>query len=55
MHYAKLTEISFTDTKNTLGAIYIIRDPRNIITSICNHYQIRCNEAFEFMNKNKKH
>ncbi len=29
---------NFTDTDNTLGVIHIVRDPRNIITSIKNHY-----------------
>ena len=29
---------SFTDVFNTLGIIYIVRDPRNVITSIKNHY-----------------
>tara|TARA_B100000963_G_scaffold65223_1_gene53405 strand:- start:1629 stop:2462 length:834 start_codon:yes stop_codon:yes gene_type:complete len=29
---------SFTDTFNTLGIIHIVRDPRNVITSIKNHY-----------------
>jgi len=29
---------SFTDATNTLGIIHIIRDPRNVITSIKNHY-----------------
>ena len=28
----------FTDQQNTLGAIYIVRDPRNVITSIKNHF-----------------
>jgi|TARA_B100000085_G_scaffold282497_1_gene311106 hypothetical protein len=28
----------FTNFKNSLGAIYIVRDPRNVITSIKNHY-----------------
>ena len=28
----------FTNTKNTLGTIYIVRDPRNVITSVQNHY-----------------
>ncbi len=28
----------FTDHKNTLGAIYIVRDPRNVITSVKNHF-----------------
>ena len=29
----------FTSKKNTLGVIYIVRDPRNIIASLSNHYQ----------------
>ena len=29
----------FTNKKNTLGVIYIVRDPRNIISSLSNHYQ----------------
>ena len=29
----------FTNLDNTLGAIYIVRDPRNVITSYSNHYQ----------------
>jgi len=28
----------FTDQQNTLGAIYIVRDPRNVITSVKNHF-----------------
>ena len=27
----------FTSSKYSLGAIYIVRDPRNVITSIKNH------------------
>ena len=28
----------FTNARNSLGVIYIVRDPRNVITSIKNHY-----------------
>ena len=49
MAVCKVNGNSFTDNKNTLGAIYIIRDPRNVITSLSNHYQISIEEAFEFM------
>ena len=45
----KINGYSFTDTKNSLGAIQIIRDPRNIISSISNHYQIDLDEALKFM------
>ena len=32
----RMSNCNFTDLKNTLGAIYVIRDPRNVITSILN-------------------
>ena len=34
-----LSKNDFTNKKNTLGVIYIVRDPRNIISSLSNHYQ----------------
>ena len=46
---------AFTDAKNSLGGIYIVRDPRNIITSITNHYQIDINKALEFMNNERRY
>jgi len=45
----KINGYSFTDTKNSLGAVHIIRDPRNVISSISNHYQIDLDEALKFM------
>ena len=50
----KIDGNSFTDNKNTLGAIYIVRDPRKIVSSLSHHYQISDIEAFEFMNTEKK-
>ena len=45
----------FTDQKNTLGAIYIIRDPRNVINSIFNHFDKKnYQEALEFMQDEKR-
>ncbi len=35
----------FTDLNNSLGVIYIVRDPRNIIRSFANHSQITLEEA----------
>ena len=44
----------FTNTKNTIGCIYIVRDPRNVITSLKNHFEMNDIDALEFMlNKNK--
>ena len=36
--FIKYKDFIFTDIKNTLGTIHIVRDPRNVITSIKNHY-----------------
>ena len=51
-----LNNRSFTTAKTTLGAIYIIRDPRNILSSLKNHYGFKdYNETFEFMKNKKKY
>ena len=44
----------FTNKKNSIGAIYVIRDPRNVITSLKNHFELNQNEALEFMLNEKK-
>ena len=36
---------SFTNLKNTLGAIYVVRDPRKIINSYANHSNISLEDA----------
>ena len=35
----------FTDLNNTLGAIYVVRDPRNVVTSFAHHSGISVDEA----------
>ena len=45
----KVSGNSFTDHLNSLGAIHIIRDPRNVVTSLAHHYQINQTEALDFM------
>ena len=50
----KINGNSFTNNKNTLGAIYVVRDPRNVITSLANHYEINLDQAFEFMTTEQK-
>ena len=41
---------SFTNYENTFGVIYIVRDPRNVITSILNYYSKKnYEEAKEFL------
>ena len=39
----------FTDADNTLATIHIVRDPRNVITSIMNHFEMKKEEALNFM------
>ena len=39
----------FTTGNETLGAIYIVRDPRNIITSLTHHYDLSYEEAYSYM------
>ena len=43
----KIHDCNFTDLKNTLGAIYIVRDPRNVVTSFAHHYSLNIDEATE--------
>ena len=41
---------SFTDLNNTLGVMYIVRDPRNIITSLKYHFSLKdYDAAFKMM------
>ena len=41
---------NFTDRKNTLGAIYIVRDPRNVISSVLYHFNLsNTDEALNFI------
>ena len=37
----------FTDGHNTLGVIYIVRDPRNIVTSFSHHFQQTPKQSLE--------
>ena len=46
---------NFTNKKNTIGGIYVVRDPRNVITSIQNHYELDKDEALKFMLSEKKY
>ncbi len=39
----------FTSPETTLGAIYIVRDPRNVLTSIKNHYSFDDNKALKMI------
>lgn len=50
-HQGKYTvgKDSFTNSQNTLAKIYIVRDPRTLVSSISNHYTLSLNEACNFL------
>ena len=50
---AKIKDNDFTDLKNTLGAIYIVRDSRNVVTSFAHHYQVDIDEATKCITNEK--
>jgi len=39
----------FTNKNNTKAVIYVVRDPRNLITSFAHHYSKNIDEAFDFI------
>ena len=43
----------FTNLDNTLGVIYIVRDPRNVIISFSNFMNMSIEETLKFMTKGK--
>ena len=44
----------FTNKENSIGCIYIVRDPRNVITSLKNHYELDYPDALSWMLNPKK-
>ena len=46
---AKINNCNFTDFNNSLGAIYIVRDPRNVVTSFAHHYNLSIDDAINVM------
>ena len=47
--FGNLNNFDFTNSKNSIGCLYIVRDPRNVITSIKNHYQLNDDQALNWM------
>ena len=44
----------FTDKENTLAAVYIARDPRNVVSSLSHHFNLSIEKSLEFMVDKKK-
>ena len=50
----EIGKFKFTDDKNTLGAIHIVRDPRNVLLSVKNHFSLNnYTETLEFISREK--
>jgi len=45
----KIDQYNFTNKNNTLATIYIVRDPRNLVNSISNHYSKSVEESKKFL------
>tara|TARA_B100000575_G_C23038838_1_gene597915 strand:+ start:279 stop:1121 length:843 start_codon:yes stop_codon:yes gene_type:complete len=45
----KIGDYSFTNKNNTLATIYIVRDPRNLVNSIANHFSFTQEESKKFL------
>jgi len=40
---------SFTNSSNTKGVIYLVRDPRDVLVSFSNHFNLNLNESLKIM------
>lgn len=43
--FFKINNFNFTNAENTLGAIYVVRDPRDVVISFANHMHLSTDEA----------
>ena len=47
--FGKINGCDFTNKDNSAGCIYIVRDPRNVITSLENHYEMDQKTSLKWM------
>jgi len=50
----KMYGSNFTDLQNTLGVIYIVRDPRNVVTSLAHHDDLNIDQATDALCDEKR-
>ena len=53
MLYNFKREYAFTNLDNTLGAVYIVRDPRNVVSSYARHLDLPIDEVVKFITAGK--
>jgi hypothetical protein len=51
--FGKLNNCDFTNELNSIGCLYVVRDPRNVFTSVKNHYQLNDEQAIKWMTNDK--
>ena len=52
--FGALNNFDFTNKNNSIGCVYVVRDPRNVITSLKNFYEMNDDQAFKWItNKNQ--
>ena len=52
--FGTLNNFDFTNNYNSIGCVYVVRDPRNVITSLKNFYEMNDDQAFKWItNKNQ--
>ena len=51
---SRINNCNFTDLDNTLGTIYIVRDPRNVVKSFAHHNNLSIDEATNTMIDQKR-
>ena len=52
--FGALNNFDFTNKHNSIGCVYVVRDPRNVITSLKNFYEMNDDQAFKWItNKNQ--
>ena len=53
--FGEINKHPFTNNKNSIACIYIVRDPRNVITSLKNHYELSYDEALNFITNDRRY
>ena len=53
--FGSINNRKFTNKANSIGCIYIVRDPRNVITSLSNHYELNYSDALKWMLSSNKY
>ena len=52
--FGKINNYDFTNSQNSIGCVYIVRDPRNVISSLKNHYELDDERALKWMTNKKQ-